>query len=125
MVGELNRLSQLLQTVRTSVEKSDTPKKNTESLFQSKTDGPQLSKVSRTELRSKISDKLKSMKASGSSTQEMQRQLLEFAILWEFGNDILDQPQLFAEIVEKIESLISENNQLEKTFQQALATAFK
>jgi len=117
-IKQINSIYDITKTHVSKKEKSalNTSTKNAASTFEKK-----IKKTSAAELKKNISEKLKKLDVNSENYHKLSKRIfLESVILWEFGDDIINDPD-FHQIIEKITSAINNN---EKAFKD-LATLVK
>jgi len=110
-IKQINSIYDIAKTHASKKEKSalNTSTKNAAGTFEKK-----IKKTSAAELKKNISDKLKKLDINSESYQKLSKSIfLESVILWEFGDDIINDPS-FHQIIEKITSAINSNEKASK-----------
>jgi len=119
-MDRIKNINQIMEIVRTQVSGKTSGVKKSKSAAAQKPSTGKVGKISQTELKKKITEKLKS---TGSNTPESLQKskeiFLESVILWEFGENLINDPS-FPILIDKIRTTLDEDEQTSKNFERLI-----
>ena len=123
-MDKLRSITKIMEIVRSQISnRSSSTTRNKSPVTKNKKVEPRQKRISQDELKDNIAKKLKSLDAEDTNSALPKEILLESIILWEFGEQISNDP-FFSELKSKITSAINENKEasdkLDKVIEQLL-----
>ena len=119
-MDRIKNISQIMEIVRSQVSGSSARAKNKTSGSTSRSSPGRIGKVSQAELKKQISDKIKAANpGKKASLKESRKIFLESVILWEFGENLINDPA-FQGIIDKISTTLDENEETSRHFDKLI-----
>jgi hypothetical protein len=109
-----------MEIVRTQVSGKSSGAKKDKTQGTQKPSTGKIGKISQTELKKKITDRLKNTNPDDRQSMQKSKEIfLESVILWEFGESLINDPS-FPVLINKIRITLDEDGQTSKNFERLI-----
>jgi hypothetical protein len=119
-MDRIKNINQIMEIVRTQVSGKSSDIRNKKAQTTQGSASSKTGKISQSALKKKITDKLKAIDSEAPLSMQKSKEIfLESVILWEFGENLINDPG-FPALIDKIRSTLDENEQTSRNFDRLI-----